>query len=205
MSIVTFFLWSAFFHVGYVLSLDCEYSSREYQVVLRPEIVAASFKTGVTQVLDELSKIEKAKEIDFKVSLSSLKYKNVSVSEYVSAEIRDATDFNVPLRFKSRRKKATEPADIVMKTSNADPELACLPLKVSVFPIRVERMISLLLFRSLQIMQIKYRQNSSLMSTLKTVEFYQKLLTVLLSIFQSNLIKHPPSIFPNILPMLLPN
>jgi hypothetical protein len=170
MFIVTIFLWSAVFHAGHVLSLDCEYTSREYQVVLRPEIVTPSFKTGVNQVLDELSKIEKAKEIDFKVSLSSLKFKNVTVSEYISADIRDTTDFNLPLRFKSRHKKASEPADIVMKTSNADPELACLPLKVSVFPIRVKTTIRLLLFRSLQIMKIKYRQNSSLMSTLKTVE-----------------------------------
>ena len=131
------FLCFAIFNAGYVLSLDCEYSSREYQVVLRPAIVSSSFHTGVNQVLDELDKIEKTKELDFKVSPSSLKYKNVSVSEYIPADIRDAKDFHIPLRFKSRRKKIDEAADIVMKTSNADPELACWPLKVSVFSIRL--------------------------------------------------------------------
>ena len=118
---------------GYVLSMDCTYSSREYQVVLRPELLTASFKNGMTKVLDELTKIERADVIDFKVSVSSLKFKNVSVSEYIPANSRDPADFTIPLRFKSRRKKANEPADIVMKTSNVDPELACWTLDVSEF------------------------------------------------------------------------
>jgi hypothetical protein len=130
MFIMTIFLWFTIFHVGYVLSLDCELTSREYQVVLRPELMTPSFKNGVTTILDELTKIEKAKVIDFKVSLSSLQYKNVSVTEYVLPSTRNPSDCNVPLRFKSRQKKPTEPADIVMKTSNGDPELACWPLKV---------------------------------------------------------------------------
>jgi hypothetical protein len=113
--------------------MDCEYTSREYQVALRTEFMASSFKTAVSQVLDELTKIEQAQAIEFKVSVSSLKFKNVSVTEYILPVIRSTTDVNVPLRFKSRQKKASEPADIVMKTSNADPELACWPLKVSVF------------------------------------------------------------------------
>ncbi len=127
------FFWCAVLHAGHVLSLNCEYSSREYQVVLRPEVLTASFKNGITQILDEFTKIEKARVIDFKVSVSSLKFKNVSVTEYVLPNTRDPADCNVPLRFKSRQKKANEPADIVMKTSNVDPELACWSLKVSVF------------------------------------------------------------------------
>ena len=126
-------LWFVLLHIEYVSSLDCEYTSREYQVVLRPTIMVPSFRNGVDQVLDELNKIEKSQELDFKVSLSSLKYKNVSVSEYIPSDSRDETDFNVPLRFKSRRKKVDEPADIVMKTSNVDPELACWTLKVNIF------------------------------------------------------------------------
>lgn len=102
-------------------------------MVLRPESLIASFKTGVTHVLDELTKLEQAKTMDFKVSMSSLKFKNVSVTEYVSSNARDSADFYLPLRFKSRQKKANEPADIVMKTSNADPALACMPLKVTIF------------------------------------------------------------------------
>ncbi len=133
MFVVTIFLWFAIFHDGYVLSMDCEYSSREYQVAIRPELLTTSFKNGINQILDELTKIERAQVIDFKVSVSSLKFKNVSVTEYIPASSRDSADFNVPLRFKSRQKKPSEPADIVMKTSNADPELACWPLKVSVF------------------------------------------------------------------------
>ena len=118
---------------GYVLPMDCEYSSREYQVVLRPELLTASFKNGITKILDELTNIERAQVIDFKVSVSSLKFKNVSVCEYIPANNRDPADFDIPLRFKSRKKKFNEPADIVMKTSNVDPELACWTLDVSDF------------------------------------------------------------------------
>jgi len=125
------FVWSVVLHVGSVLSLKCEYTSREYQVVLRPEFMTTSFRTAVNQILDELTKIERAEVIDFKVSVSSLKFKNVSVTEYILPSIRDTTDVNVPLRFKSRQKKASEPADIVMKTSNADPELACWSVKIA--------------------------------------------------------------------------
>lgn len=124
-------LYFAAFHADQVLSLDCEYSSREYQVVLRPSIMMPAFKAGVTQVLDELTKIEQSGKMDFKVSVSSLKFKNVSFTEYVSSNIRDASDFYVPLRFKSRQKKVNEPADIVMKISNTDPEISCWPLKVN--------------------------------------------------------------------------
>jgi hypothetical protein len=131
MFVVTIFLWFAIFHDGYVLSMDCEYSSREYQVGIRPELLTTSFKNGINQILDELTKIERAQVIDFKVSVSSLKFKNVSVTEYIPASSRDPADFNVPLRFKSRQKKASEPADIVMKTSNADPKLACWPLEIA--------------------------------------------------------------------------
>jgi hypothetical protein len=113
--------------------MDCEYSSREYQVALRTELMTPSFTTAINKILDELTEIERAQVIDFKVSVSSLKFKNVSVTEYILPSIRDTTDVNIPLRFKSRQKKASEPADIVMKTSNPDPELACWPLKVSVF------------------------------------------------------------------------
>lgn len=108
---------------GYVLSMDCKYSSREYQVVLRPELLTAPFKNGLTIVLDELTNIERADVIDFKVS----------VSEYIPANSRDPADFNIPLRFKSRRKKSNEPAGIVMETSNVDPKLACWTLDVSEF------------------------------------------------------------------------
>lgn len=101
-------------------------------MTIRPEILKNSFKSGITLILDELTKIEKDPEVDFKVSLSSLKYKNVSVTEYILPSTRDVTDLYVPLRFKSRQKKANEPADIVMKTSNADPELACLSLDVRI-------------------------------------------------------------------------
>ena len=114
-----------------VKALECQYSSREYQVVLRHELLISSFKTGVDRVLGELTRIEKSNVLDFKVSVSSLKWKNVSVTEYVPRAARDVNDFYLPLRFKSRQKKPYEPADIVMKTSNVDPALACLTLKVS--------------------------------------------------------------------------
>jgi hypothetical protein len=41
--------------------MDCEYSSREYQVVLRPDLLIDSFETGVMRILDELTKTEDAK------------------------------------------------------------------------------------------------------------------------------------------------
>ena len=132
MFFIAIFLCFAVFHADYVLSLECEYSSREYQVVLRPPMMIPSFKAGVMQVLDELTKIAEAGVMDFKVSASSLKFKNVSFTEYVSSNIRDPSDFHVPLRFKSRQKKANESADIVMKISNADPEIACWPLEVTI-------------------------------------------------------------------------
>lgn len=117
-------------HIVSALSIDCEYSSREYQVAIRPDILKNSFKDGITQILDELTNIERDPEVDFKVSKSSLKFKNISVTEYILPGNRHAADLYVPLRFKSRQKKSNEPADIVMKTSNADPQLACLSLKV---------------------------------------------------------------------------
>ena len=116
---------------GAASAADCEYSSREYQVVLRPGILSGSFKTGINQILNELTLIEKANLLDFKVSVSSLKFKNESYTEYIPADNRNPNDFILPLRFKSRQKKANEPSDIVMKTSNADPVLACLPVTVS--------------------------------------------------------------------------
>jgi len=132
MLIAITFVYLAVFCTGQVSSLDCEYSSREYQVALQPELLMGSFNDGILEILDELTKIEKGKVIDFKVSVSSMKLKNVTVTEYIPANNRDSNDFYVPLRFKSRRKKKTEPADIVMKTSNADPQLACLSLTVNV-------------------------------------------------------------------------
>lgn len=112
-------------------SPSCDYSSREYQVVLRPGILSGLFKTGINQILSELTAIEKANALDFKVSVSSLKFKNESYTEYIPANNRNPNDFILPLRFKSRQKKADEPSDIVMKASNADPVLACLPVTVS--------------------------------------------------------------------------
>ena len=79
------------------------------------------FLSYILFYLDESTKIEEAAVIAFNVSVSSLKYKNVSFVEYV------------PVRFKSRRKKVDEPADIVMKISNPDPEISCWPLQVIIF------------------------------------------------------------------------
>ena len=109
---------------------DCEYTSREYQVVLKPEILsgANSFADGVSLVLDELQSIENAGLIDFKVSRSSLNVKNVTSAKY-AAEDRD--DLQMKITMKSREKKADEPADFVLKFSNADPTLACVSLKIA--------------------------------------------------------------------------
>lgn len=138
------FLCLVVLHVGPISSMDCEYSSREYQVALHPAILMPSFKSGITQILDELTKIERAQVLNFKVSVSSLQFKNVSVTEYVPHDDRDLNDFNVPLRFKSRQKKVNGVIDIVMKTSNADPELACWPLQVSarLFYLQLAEMVS---------------------------------------------------------------
>ena len=95
--------------------MDYEYSSREYQVVLRSDLLVNSFEAGVTWILEELTKIEDSKTINFKVSRSSLKFKNVSVVRYVSDNNRDSKDFYIPVKFKSRKNKVDEPADIVMK------------------------------------------------------------------------------------------
>jgi hypothetical protein len=120
-----------FFISNAVEARDCEYSSREYQVVLHPDPLIGSFKSGVDRVLAELTRIERSNILEFKVSVSSLKLKNVSVIEYVPRADRDANDFYLPLRFKSRQKKPYEPADIMLKVSNSDPAVACLSLKVS--------------------------------------------------------------------------
>jgi hypothetical protein len=126
------FLWVLVLHVHKIMSFDCEYSSREYQVVLRPDLLMSSFETGVMRVIDELAKIENANILNFKVSRSSLKFKNVSVVRYIPDNNRDAKDFYIPIKFKSRQKKIDEPADIVLKLSNADPALTCMPLTVNI-------------------------------------------------------------------------
>lgn len=124
-------LWLLTLHIQKIMSMDCEYSSREYQVVLRPDLLMNSFENGVTRVIDELAKIEDAKTMKFKVSRSSLKYKNVTIVRYIPEESRDSDDFYIPIIFKSRRKKLNEPADIVFKISNPDPLLTCIPLMVA--------------------------------------------------------------------------
>ncbi|CAF0916168.1 unnamed protein product [Rotaria sordida] len=125
------FIWILINHVYKIMSMDCEYSSREYQVFLRPDLMINSFETGVMQVIDELVKIEDLKMIPFKVLQSSLKFKNVSFTQYVSDNNRPENDFYIRPVFKSRQKKITAPADIVMKISNIDPALACLQLKIA--------------------------------------------------------------------------
>jgi len=111
-------------------TLDCEYTTREYQVVLKPEILSGtnSFDYGVSLVLDELDAIENASLIDFKVSRSSLKFKNVTSFKY---HAQQRADTQLKITMKSRQKKVDEPADFVLKFSNADPTLACIPLKIA--------------------------------------------------------------------------
>ena len=75
-----------------IMSMDCEYSSREYQVVLRPDLVINSFETGVMRILNELTKIENIKTIQFKVSRSSLKFKDESLVQYILVNSRDSKD-----------------------------------------------------------------------------------------------------------------
>lgn len=112
------------------MAMDFEYSSREYQVVLRPDILANSFESGVLHVFDELTKIENTKLIPFEISRSSLKFKKQTLVPYTLDASRQSNDFFIPVIFKSRRKKPKQPADIVMKLSNADPALTCIPLTV---------------------------------------------------------------------------
>jgi len=111
--------------------LDCEVSSREYQVVLRTDLFVNSFASGVKQVIDELAMIEDTDTMAFKVSRSSLKFKNVTIARYIPSDNRDANDFSIRLRFKSRRKKADGPADIVLKIADVDPALSCVPLQIA--------------------------------------------------------------------------
>jgi hypothetical protein len=110
--------------------LECEYSSREYQIVLKPELVSGtnSFAYGVSLVLDELSAIEKAAVLDFKVSRSSLKFKNVTSIKYYAQNV---DDLQFKITMKSRQKAFDAPADFVLKFSNSDPTLACIPLKIA--------------------------------------------------------------------------
>ncbi|CAF0715274.1 unnamed protein product [Adineta steineri] len=124
-------LWILFYHIHRIISMECEYSSREYQVVLRPDLLANSFQAGVMKFIDVLAKIEDTKVIDFKVSRSSLKYKNMTIVDYTPQNSQLSEEFFIPIKFKSRQKKTTEPADIVMKISNADPGLSCVPLTVA--------------------------------------------------------------------------
>ena len=112
------------------MAMECEYSSREYQVVLRPDVFDESFGAGVLRVFDELINIENTRLIPFKISQSSLKLKNQTLVPYTLDASRQVNDFFIPVIFKSRRKKPTHPADIVMKISNADPALTCIPLTV---------------------------------------------------------------------------
>lgn len=87
-----------------------------------------SFADGVSLLLDELETIENAGLIDFKVSRLSLKFKNVTSGKY-SVEHRE--DLQMKITMKSRLKKVNEPADFVLKFSNADPTLACVPMKIA--------------------------------------------------------------------------
>jgi len=108
---------------------DCEYTSREYQIVLKPDILSGknSFIYGVSLVLAELAVIENAGFLDFKVTRSSLTVKNVTSAKF-SAEHPE--DLNMKITMKSRQKKLDEPGDFVLKFSNADPSLACVPLQL---------------------------------------------------------------------------
>ncbi len=54
------FIWILIHHTYKILSMDCEYSLREYQVVLRPDLLMKSFENGVMRIVDELAKIENA-------------------------------------------------------------------------------------------------------------------------------------------------
>ena len=110
-------------------------------MVLRADPFVSSFKNGVDRVLAELTRIERSNMLDFEVFVSSLKLKNVSVTEYIVRGDRNANDFYLPLRFKSRQKKPYEPADIVLKASNSDPAIACLDLKVRLSCSRLIRSI----------------------------------------------------------------
>lgn len=105
----------------------CQYSSREYQVMLNPEIFAqeGSFFNGVHKVVDFLTVIERNGSINFQVSRSSLKFNNISIVNY---ESQNQNDLKLPIIMKSRRKQADQLADFVLKISSADPELACVQL-----------------------------------------------------------------------------
>lgn len=119
------------------MSMDCEYSSYEYQVYLRSDLMVDSFKDGVMQVLDEFSTIEKKKIFPFKVSRSSLNYLNVSLTYYVLDNNRDINDFYVKPIFKSRKKKPSKPTDLVMKLSDIDPLAVCIKLTVNIIIIQL--------------------------------------------------------------------
>ena len=139
------YFWILIRHMHNIMSMGCEHTSREYQVNLRSDLLASSFEAGVIKVIDELTKIEKTETMPFKVSRSSLKFKNISLSRYILDENRSSDDFYIPSLFKSRRKKVDDPADIVMKISNPDPALACVPLKVNIvfdFEKRIVKLIS---------------------------------------------------------------
>lgn len=114
-----------------IRSMTFEYSSREYQIVLRPDLLLNLFETGVMRVINELTKIEDANLMQLKVSRSSLKFKNVTFTRYIADDDRDQADFYVRPVFKSRQNKVTEPADIMTKISNVDPALACVQLSVN--------------------------------------------------------------------------
>ena len=128
-SIVTLCLLSV--QIVVIMTMTCTHSSREYQVVLRSDLLTDSFEAGVNQVLDQLTRIEKEKLMDMKVLRSSLQFKNVSLVRYIVDPERVSDDLNTELSFKSRRKRIDESADIVTKISNPDPALACVSLKVS--------------------------------------------------------------------------
>ena len=128
-SVIALFLLSL--QVLATMTMTCTHSSREYQIVLRSDLLTPSFEAGVNQVVDQLSRIEKEKLMNIKVLRSSLKFNNVSLVRYILDPERASTDLNTELTFKSRRKRVDESADIVTKISNPDPALACVALKVS--------------------------------------------------------------------------
>ena len=110
--------------------LQCEYNSREYQVVLDPEILSGSksFSDGVGMVIDALTTIERNGTLDFSVSRSSLQFSEVTTFRYFA---RNRADLQFPIKMKSRQKKINQPADFVLKFSHPDPTLACVPLTVT--------------------------------------------------------------------------
>lgn len=125
-----FVVLSLFISVIHGKKLECQYNSREYQVVLNPNLFSGvkSFADGVNRILDELTTIEKNSQFEFRVSRSSLQYNNVTTVRYIATNL---TDLQYPIKMKSRQKVVNEPADFVLKFSNSDPLLTCVHLNLA--------------------------------------------------------------------------